>query len=75
MSYDEILLGINTFAREPPRDALGNLKRIEIPRDRGEEGRPGALKGRRQQSQDEVETGIQNSFDLRVRSKINFIIN
>ena len=48
LSYDEILLGINTFAREPPRDALGNLKRIEIPRDRGEKGHHGALKGRRQ---------------------------
>ncbi len=31
LSYDEILLGINTFAREPPRDAHGNLKRIKFP--------------------------------------------
>ncbi len=43
LNYDQILLGINMFAKEPPRDTLGNLKRIEIPRDRGEEGRPGAL--------------------------------
>ena len=63
LSYDEILLGINTFAREPPRDALGNLKRIEIPRDRGEEGRPGALKGRRQQSQDEVDANSETDSD------------
>ena len=47
------------FAKELPRDALGNLKRIEIPQDRGEEGRPGALKGRRQQSQDPVEAKIE----------------
>ena len=35
LNYDLILLRINTFAREPPRDAMGNLKRIKIPRDRG----------------------------------------
>ena len=63
LSYDEILLGINTFAREDPRDALGNLKRIEIPRDRGEKGRPGALKGRRQQSQDEVDANSETDSD------------
>jgi hypothetical protein len=51
------------FAKEPPRDALGNLKRIEIPRDRGEKGRPGALKGRRQQSQDPVEANIETQGD------------
>ena len=37
------LRGINTFPKEPPRDALGNLNRIEILRDRGEENRLGAL--------------------------------
>ena len=42
---------------------MGNLKRIEIPRDRGEEGRPGALKGRRQQSQDEVDANSETDSD------------
>jgi hypothetical protein len=51
------------FAKEPPRDALGNLKYIEIPQDRGEEGLPGALKGRRQQSQDPVEANIDSDND------------
>ncbi len=58
-----MLLGINTFAREPPRDALCKLKLIEIPRDRGEEGRPGALKGRRQQSQDQGEANSETDSD------------
>ena len=51
------------FAKDPPRDALGSLKRIEIPRDRGEEDRPGAVKGRRQQSQDPVEANIETDSD------------
>ena len=51
------------FAKEPPRDALGNLKQIEISRDRGEEGRPGALKGRRQQSQDPIEANNETGSD------------
>jgi hypothetical protein len=51
------------FAKEPPRDALGSLNRIEIPRDRGREGRPGALKGRRQQSQDPLEANIETNSD------------
>ncbi len=42
---------------------MGNLKRIEIPRDRGEEGRRGALKGRRQQSQDLIEPTIETGSD------------
>jgi len=63
LNYDEMLLGIITFAREPPRDALGNLKRIEIPRDCGEEVRPGALKGRIQQSQDLVEAKFETDSD------------
>ncbi len=37
---------------------MGDLKRIETPRDRGEEGRLGAFKGRRQQSQDVVEVKL-----------------
>jgi len=47
LNYDKILLGIIMFAKEPPRDALGNPRRIEIPRDRGEKVRPGALTRRR----------------------------
>ena len=31
LNYDQIQLGINMFAKEPPRDALDILKRIEIP--------------------------------------------
>ena len=62
-NYDQVLLGINMFAKEPPRDDLGNLKRIEIPRDRGEEGRPGAVKGRTQKSQDPVEANIETDSD------------
>ena len=63
LNYDQVLLRIIMFAKEPPRDALGNLKRIEIPRDRGEEGRPGALKGRKQQSQDPAEANIETDSD------------
>jgi hypothetical protein len=58
-----MLLGINMFAKDPPRDAIGNLKRIEIPRDRGEEGRPGALTRRRQKSQDPFEASIKTDSD------------
>lgn len=47
LNYDQLLLGINTFAREPPKDDLDNLKRIEIPRYREKEGHPGAVNGRR----------------------------
>ena len=63
MNYDEIILGINTFAREPPRDAMGNVKRIEIPRDRGEEGRPGAVNVRGKQPQEVVEANDANETD------------
>jgi hypothetical protein len=51
------------FAKKPPRDALGNLKRIEIPRDCGEEGRLGGLIRRRQQSRDCVEATIEADSD------------
>jgi len=40
LNYDQILLGINMFAKEPPRDALDNLKCIEILRNRGWRGGP-----------------------------------
>ena len=36
---------------------------IQIPRDRGEEGLPGALKGNRQQSQDLVKANIAADSD------------
>ena len=58
-----MLLGINPFAKEPPRDALGNLKRIDIPRDRGEESRSRALIDRKQQSQDSVEANMEIDCD------------
>jgi hypothetical protein len=63
LSYDEILLGINTFARESPRDAHSKLKRIEVPRDRGEVGRPGALKGRSRQSHDPAKANMETNSD------------
>ena len=63
LNYDYIILGINMFPKEPPRDFMGNLMRIEIPRDRGEETRPGALIRLRQQSQDQVETNMENGSD------------
>jgi len=34
LSYEEMLLRFNVFVKEPPRDAMINLKRIEIPQDR-----------------------------------------
>ncbi len=63
MSYDEILLSINTFATESPRYAQGNLKRIEISRDRGEEGRPGTLKDRSRQLHDPVGANMETNGD------------
>ena len=63
LNYDQIPLGINMFAKDPPRDAMGNLKPIEIPRDRGEEGRPGALTRSRQQSQDPIEANMEIESD------------
>ncbi len=63
MSYDETLLGIDTLAMESPRDAHIDLKSIQISRDHGEEGRPGALKDRSRQSHDLVVANIEFDSD------------
>ena len=49
--------------KEPPRDDMGNLKRIENSRDRLDEGRLGALMGRRQKYQDPVEANMETESD------------